>query len=91
MDDGCCHISWEVLGDPSNPMTTQRAAIFKPLGLELTRQMEAAMGRTREDASSTKASPNQARFHFACGAGRSDLALPVGVGALELGGLGPVS
>jgi len=27
-------------------MTTQRAAIFKPLALELTRQMEAAMGRT---------------------------------------------
>ena len=29
-------------------MTTQREAIFKPLGLELTRQMEAVMGRTPE-------------------------------------------
>ena len=50
LDDGRCHISCEVVGDPSDPMTTQRAAIFKPLGLELTRQMEAVMGRTREDA-----------------------------------------
>jgi hypothetical protein len=52
LDDGRCHISCEVVGDPSDPMTTQRAAIFKPLGLELTRQMEAAMGRTPEDAGS---------------------------------------
>jgi len=52
LDDGRCHISCEVVGDPSDPMTTQRAAIFKPLGLELTRQMEAVMGRTREDAGS---------------------------------------
>jgi hypothetical protein len=50
LDDGHCHISCEVVGDPSDPMTTQRTAIFKPLGLELTRQMEAAMGTTPEDA-----------------------------------------
>ena len=31
-------------------MTTQRTAIFQPLGLELTRQMEAAFGATPEDA-----------------------------------------
>jgi hypothetical protein len=37
-------------GDPSDPMTTQRTAIFQPLGLELTRQMEAAMGTTPEEA-----------------------------------------
>ena len=29
-------------------MTTQRAAIFKPLGLQLTRQTEAVMGRISE-------------------------------------------
>jgi len=52
LGDGHCHISCEVVGDPSDPMTTQRAAIFKPLGLELTRQMEAVMGRTREDVGS---------------------------------------
>jgi len=46
--DGRCHISCEVVGDPSDPMTTQRAAIFKPLGLQLTRQTEAVMGRTCE-------------------------------------------
>jgi hypothetical protein len=50
LDDGRCHISCEVVGDPSDPMTTQRAAIFKPLGLELTRQMEAAFGKTPEEA-----------------------------------------
>ena len=50
LGDGRCHISCEVVGDPSDPMTTQREAIFKPLGLELTRQMEAVMGRTPEDA-----------------------------------------
>jgi hypothetical protein len=44
--DGRCHISCEVVGDPSDPMTAQRIAIFQPLGLELTRQMEMAMGTT---------------------------------------------
>jgi hypothetical protein len=38
-------------------MTTQLAAIFKPLGLELTRQMEAVMGRTREDVGSVDVPP----------------------------------
>ena len=38
-------------------MTTQRAAIFKPLGLELTRQMEAVMGRTRGDVGSVDLPP----------------------------------
>ena len=38
-------------------MTTQRTAIFKPLGLELTRQMEAAMGRTPDDAGSVDLPP----------------------------------
>ena len=31
-------------------MTMERAAIFKPLGLELTRQIEAAFGTTPENA-----------------------------------------
>ena len=38
-------------------MTRQRTAIFKPLGLELTRQIEAAMGRTPEDAGSVDPPP----------------------------------
>ena len=50
LDDGRCHISCEVVGDPSDPMTTQRTAFFKPLGLELTRQMEAAFATTPEEA-----------------------------------------
>jgi hypothetical protein len=43
LGDGRCHISCEVVGDPSDPMTTERTAIFKPLG-SMTCQMEAAMG-----------------------------------------------
>jgi hypothetical protein len=39
-------------------MTTQRAAIFKPLGFALTRQMEAAMGRIPEDAGSVDLPPH---------------------------------
>ena len=46
LGDGRCHISCEVVGDPSDPMTARRMAIFKPLGLQLTRQMELAMGST---------------------------------------------
>jgi hypothetical protein len=57
LDDGRCHISCEVVGDPSDPMTTQRTAIFKPLGLELTRRMEAAMGKTPERAGSVDLPP----------------------------------
>jgi hypothetical protein len=57
LGDGRCHISCEVVGDPSDPMTTQREAIFKPLGLELTRQMEAVMCRTPEDAGSVDIPP----------------------------------
>ena len=33
--DGRCHIACEVVGDPADPMTGLRMAIFKPLGLEL--------------------------------------------------------
>ena len=54
---GRCHISCEVVGNPSDPMTTQREAIFKPLGLELTRKMEAVMCRIPEDAGSVDIPP----------------------------------
>ncbi len=57
LDDGRCHISCEVVGDPSDPMTRQRTAIFKPLELELTRQMEAAFGTTPEDAGPVEPPP----------------------------------
>ena len=42
--DGTCVISCEVAGDPADPMTAERAAIFKPLGLEITERMAAATG-----------------------------------------------
>jgi hypothetical protein len=39
LGDGRCQLCCEVVGDPSDPMTAQRTAIFKPLGLELACQM----------------------------------------------------
>jgi hypothetical protein len=47
---GAAIIFCEVVGDPSDPMTSERTAIFNPLGLELSRQMEAAFGTTPEEA-----------------------------------------
>ena len=38
------HISCEVAGDPADPRTAERLAVFEPLGLEITRQMEHATG-----------------------------------------------
>ncbi len=47
-DDGRTRLSFEVVGDPNDPMTAERAAIFQPLGMELARQMEAAIGPTAD-------------------------------------------
>ena len=38
------HVSYEVAGDPADPKTAQRRAVFEPLGLEIARQMEQATG-----------------------------------------------
>lgn len=38
------HVSCEVAGDPADPRTAERRAIFEPLGLEITRQMGQATG-----------------------------------------------
>lgn len=43
-DGGHCHISYDVAGDPADPMTARRAAIFEPLARDIARQMDAAMG-----------------------------------------------
>jgi hypothetical protein len=42
--DGRSKISYEVVGDSADPKTAERAAIFRPLGMELARQMEAMTG-----------------------------------------------
>jgi hypothetical protein len=42
--DGRTHIALEVAGDPADPMTAERAAIFRPLGMDLARRIEAATG-----------------------------------------------
>ena len=57
LGDGRCRISCEVVGDAADPMTAQRLAIFKPLALALTRQMEAAMGATPEGAGRVEPPP----------------------------------
>jgi hypothetical protein len=38
------HVSCEVAGDPADPRTAERRAIFGPLGMEIARQMERATG-----------------------------------------------
>src|SRR5215471_12986992 len=47
-DDGRTRLSFEVVGDPNDPMTAERAAIFRPLGMKLARQMEAITGPTAD-------------------------------------------
>jgi hypothetical protein len=38
------HLSCEVAGDPADPRTAERRAIFEPLGLEIARSMEEIAG-----------------------------------------------
>jgi hypothetical protein len=47
--DGRTHVTCEVAGDPRDPMTEKRAAIFKPLGLQIARQLDIATGGTGAD------------------------------------------
>jgi hypothetical protein len=42
--DGRTHLSYEVVGDPADSKTAERAAIFQPLGMELARRIEAMTG-----------------------------------------------
>ena len=44
--DGRTHLTCEVAGDPADPMTAKRAAIFEPLGLELASKFDKATGGT---------------------------------------------
>jgi hypothetical protein len=53
--DGQTQVSWEVVGDPRDPMTKQRAAIFEPIGRELSEQLEQAVGGSSATASRTDA------------------------------------
>jgi hypothetical protein len=38
------HCSYEVSGDPVDPRTAERRAVFEPIGMEIARQMERALG-----------------------------------------------
>jgi hypothetical protein len=42
--DGRCQLSCEVVGDPADPRTAERAAIFQPLALALSARIQAATG-----------------------------------------------
>lgn len=42
--DGQTQITCEVVGDPNDPMTAKRAAIFEPIGRELSDQLDKALG-----------------------------------------------
>ena len=42
--DGQTQILCEVVGDPKDPMTAKRAAIFEPIGKELSAQIDQALG-----------------------------------------------
>ena len=42
--DGRTQLICEVVGDPADPMTEKRAAIFKPLGMELAQKFDKAIG-----------------------------------------------
>jgi hypothetical protein len=43
-EDGRTHLSYELVGDPGDPATAERGAIFKPLAMQVAQQMEAATG-----------------------------------------------
>lgn len=42
--DGQTQILCEIVGDPNDPMTAKRGAIFKPISHEITSQVDAALG-----------------------------------------------
>lgn len=42
--DGQTQILCEIVGDPEDPMTAKRGAIFKPISQEITSQLDAALG-----------------------------------------------
>lgn len=48
--DGRTNVTCEVAGDADEPMTEKRAEIFKPLGMELARQLDKATGGSGEDS-----------------------------------------
>ena len=48
--DGRTNVTCEVTGDADDPMTEERAAIFKPLGIELV-ELDIATGGTGEGES----------------------------------------
>lgn len=45
-EDGRCHVTCEVVGDPDDPMTAQRMAILQPLTTDLMRRLAVQTGST---------------------------------------------
>lgn len=46
--DGQTQILCEIVGDPEDPMTAKRGAIFKPISEAITSQLDAALGGTAQ-------------------------------------------
>ena len=57
--DGRSQLTLELAGDPHDPMTEERAAIFKPLGLEIAAAFEGATGSTGYPVSPSTELPPQ--------------------------------
>ena len=70
--DGHTHVTSEVAGDPDDPMTAKRAAIFTPLSTALTRGLDLATGSTgqgRQDAPPARSPESQQMVeskHISC-------------------------
>jgi hypothetical protein len=75
-----CQISLELAGDADDPMTAKRAAIFKPLGMELANRLGQQRGSTCTEHGFTPPSPlpplvqnNEIRFLRSTGICRTHL------------------
>ena len=55
--DGRTQLSLEVAGDPDDPMTEKRAAIFKPLGMAISQGFDNALGGAKDLADTGDAPP----------------------------------
>lgn len=57
LDDGRTHISYEIAGDPDDPMTTRRRKIMEPIGDAIAKRLEAACGSDKTPVSGTPPKP----------------------------------
>lgn len=91
--DGQTQVTSELAGEPDDPMTQKRAAIFKPLALQLTERMGAILGNeSRETWGDPPPRPPSAPItipceHIRCDTCQAHVALLIFAQATEQGGL----